>query len=331
MLLYAKNPNNTNATLPYGNPSGRPPEESTPTVIASQYERPTSPTPLEGQCLAKKGKRDLLLVDNGSDDMDADGVMLLSDDQNGDDLAGSGDALKVGQSQLHPEIPTLGKATYASVVDKESTHSDTKKSGTKYVKEEVECEGLRNQTEEMRDSNSAAHHTSHSEGQDIKEIESFGPWMFAFATLEISDEVTVVTDMSKERSVPRGADLGTTKEHPSVGGSSNGVTKNTAYMASNLDKCSKAAAVQTRTAMVIPTVAGQSAKAVEHVTGGLKGSHTAVKIMEPTVKAGLKGNTLEGFHPPVLVSHSSDEETMYDMSDEEAMTEVEEVERLLAQ
>ncbi|KAK8487708.1 hypothetical protein V6N12_017762 [Hibiscus sabdariffa] len=326
MLLYAKNPNNTNATLPYGNPSGRPPEESTPTVIASQYERPTSPTPLEGQCLAKKGKRDLLLVDNGSDDMDADGVMLLSDDQNGDDLAGSGDALKVGQSQLHPEIPTLGKATYASVVDKESTHSDTKKSGTKYVKEEVECEGLRNQTEEMRDSNSAAHHTSHSEGQDIKEIESFGPWMVAKTHRRRPAVRNAAIDNTRSL-----ADLGTTKEHPSVGGSSNGVTKNTAYMASNLDKCSKAAAVQTRTAMVIPTVAGQSAKAVEHVTGGLKGSHTAVKIMEPTVKAGLKGNTLEGFHPPVLVSHSSDEETMYDMSDEEAMTEVEEVERLLAQ
>ncbi|KAK9005939.1 hypothetical protein V6N11_034993 [Hibiscus sabdariffa] len=314
MLLYAKNPNNTNATLPYGNPSGRPPEESTPTVIASQYERPTSPTPLEGQCLAKKGKRDLLLVDNGSDDMDADGVMLLSDDQNGDDLAGSGDALKVGQSQLHPEIPTLGKATYASVVDKESTHSDTKKSGTKYVKEEVEVL---------------------AEDVIIDKSEPIPSIRFSDRVHERIDrnmhEVTVVTDMSKERSVPRGADLGTTKEHPSVGGSSNGVTKNTAYMASNLDKCSKAAAVQTRTAMVIPTVAGQSAKAVEHVTGGLKGSHTAVKIMEPTVKAGLKGNTLEGFHPPVLVSHSSDEETMYDMSDEEAMTEVEEVERLLAQ
>ncbi|KAK8661485.1 hypothetical protein V6N13_091087 [Hibiscus sabdariffa] len=197
--------------LPYGNPRGRPPEESTPTVIAPQYECPASPTPLEGQSLAKKGKRDLLLVDNGSDDMDVDGVMLLNDSQNGDDLAGYGDVLKVGQSQLHFEIPTLGKTTYASVVDKESTHSDTKK----------------------------------------------------------SEEVTVVADMSKECSVPRGADLRTTKEHPSGGGVSNGVTKNAMYMASNPDKRSKAAAGQTRTVMVIPTVAGQSAKAVEHVTCGL--------------------------------------------------------------
>ncbi|KAK9007210.1 hypothetical protein V6N11_051040 [Hibiscus sabdariffa] len=163
--------------LPYGNPRGRPPEESTPTVIAPQYECPASPTPLEGQSLAKKGKRDLLLVDNGSDDMDVDGVMLLNDSQNGDDLAGYGDVLKVGQSQLHFEIPTLGKTTYASVVDKESTHSDTKKSGTKYVEEEVECKGLRNQTEEMGDNNSAAQRSSHSEGQDTKEIESFGPRM----------------------------------------------------------------------------------------------------------------------------------------------------------
>ncbi|KAK9007211.1 hypothetical protein V6N11_051041 [Hibiscus sabdariffa] len=149
--------------------------------------------------------------------------------------------------------------------------------------------------------------------------------------------------MSKECSVPRGADLRTTKEHPSGGGVSNGVTKNAMYMASNPDKRSKAAAGQTRTVMVIPTVAGQSAKAVEHVTcasvyRGVRGRRSG----EPHVSArpillevgqnsaDLKGNTLEGFHPPVLVPYSSDEETMYDMSDEEAMTEAEEVECLLA-
>ncbi|KAL4324940.1 hypothetical protein GQ457_11G023650 [Hibiscus cannabinus] len=511
---------NLNATLPYGNPSGRPPEESIPNVFAPQYERPASPTPLEGQSLAKKD---------------------------------SCDALKARKSQLHSESSTLGKATYASVVDKDSSHSNTAKSGSKFVEEEVEvlaedviidksepipsirfsnrvheridrnmrnaiivrllgrsigyatllnkmramwnpegdiqlidiennyfivrfshagdytkvvkidyntqgggrgkfarlavlvdlnkpllarihidgniqrieyeglhhicyncgtyghskeqCDGLRSQMEATGDSNSAGPHTSHSEGHDTKEVESFGPSMVAetrrrrpagriaatdntrslvgssrFASLEILEEGTVVTGMSKEHSVTSEVDLGSTKKHLDVVEVGNGVTKNAAYMASNPDKRAKAGAVQTRTAMVVPTVAGQSATAVEHVTGGLKGSHTAVKIMEPAVKgqsgqvgvrssgfkgraakasvsrgvrgrraseprvfdqptlttvgqssAGLKGNMIEGFHPPVLISHSSDEETLYEMSNEEAMIEAEEGERLLTQ
>ncbi|KAL4348532.1 hypothetical protein GQ457_17G013930 [Hibiscus cannabinus] len=255
-----------------------------------------------------------------------------------------------------------------------------------YSKEQ--CDDLRNQMEVTGDSNSTGHRTSHSEGQDTKEIESFGPWMVAetprrrpagrnaatdntrslvgssrFAASEIPEEGTVVIDRSKEHLVTRGADLGSTKEHLAVGDVGNGVTRSAAYMASNLDKRAKA-----------------SATSVEHVTGGLTSSHIAVKIMEPAMKgrngqvgvrsfgfkgraakasvprgvrgrrigeprvfdqptlpavgqssAGLKGNMIEGFHPPVLISHSSDEETMYEMSDEEAMIEAEEGECLRAQ
>ncbi|KAK8608461.1 hypothetical protein V6N13_023884 [Hibiscus sabdariffa] len=246
--------------------------------------------------------------------------------------------------------------------------------------------------------------TSHSEGQDTKEVELFGPWMVAetrrrrpagritatdntrslvgssrFAALEVPEEGTVVTGMAKEYSVTREADLGSTEKQLDVGAVGNGITKNAAYMASNPDKRVKAGAVQTRNAMVVPTVAGQSATVVEHITGGLKGSHTAVKIMEPAVKgrsgqvgvrssgfkgrmartsvargvrgrragepsalgkpsltavgqssAGLQGNMIAGFHPPVFIPPSSDEETLYEMSDEEAMIEAEEGERLLA-
>ncbi|KAK8661486.1 hypothetical protein V6N13_091088 [Hibiscus sabdariffa] len=100
-----------------------------------------------------------------------------------------------------------------------------------------------------------------------------------------------------------------------------------------------------------PTVKGRN-RQVGFRLSGLKGRTTKASVYrgvrgrrsgEPHVSArpillevgqnsaDLKGNTLEGFHPPVLVPYSSDEETMYDMSDEEAMTEAEEVECLLAQ
>ncbi|KAK8642430.1 hypothetical protein V6N13_011773 [Hibiscus sabdariffa] len=374
MLSTAGNPKES---VPYGNPSGRPPEESIPIVLAPQFERPASPTPLEGQSFAKKGKSDGSLGANGSEDMDADGVMVINDGLKDADRADSGDALKAGESQLQFENPSLGKATYASVVDKDSSNSNMAKSGSKFVEEEIE---------------------------DTKEVESFGPWMVAetrrrrpagrttatdntrslvgssrFAALEVPEEGTVVTGMAKEYSVTREADLGNTEKQLDVGAVGNGITKNAAYMASNSDKRVKAGAVQTRNAMVVPTVAGQSATVVEHITGGLKGSHTAVKIMEPAVKgrsgqvgvrssgfkgrmartsvargvrgrragepsalgkpsltavgqssAGLQGNMIAGFHPPVLLPPSSDEETLYEMSDEEAMIEAEEGERLLA-
>ncbi|KAK8642015.1 hypothetical protein V6N13_011378 [Hibiscus sabdariffa] len=374
MLSTAGNPKES---VPYGNPSGRPPEESIPIVLAPQFERPASPTPLEGQSFAKKGKSDGSLGANGSEDMDADGVMVINDGLKDADRAYSGDALKAGESQLQFENPSLGKATYASVVDKDSSNSNMAKSGSKFVEEEIE---------------------------DTKEVESFGPWMVAetrrrrpagrttatdntrslvgssrFAALEVPEEGTVVTGMAKEYSVTREADLGNTEKQLDVGAVGNGITKNAAYMASNPDKRVKAGAVQTRNAMVVPTVAGQSATVVEHITGGLKGSHTAVKIMEPAVKgrsgqvgvrssgfkgrmartsvahgvrgrragepsalgkpsltavgqssAGLQGNMIAGLHPPVLIPPSSDEETLYEMSDEEAMIEAEEGERLLA-
>ncbi|KAK8585888.1 hypothetical protein V6N13_050858 [Hibiscus sabdariffa] len=374
MLSTAGNPKES---VPYGNPSGRPPEESIPIVLAPQFERPASPTPLEGQSFAKKGKSDGSLGANGSEDMDADGVMVINDGLKDADRADSGDALKAGESQLQFENPSLGKATYASVVDKDSSNSNMAKSGSKFVEEEIE---------------------------DTKEVESFGPWMVAetrrrrpagrttatdntrslvgssrFAALEVPEEGTVVTGMAKEYSVTREADLGNTEKQLDVGAVGNGITKNAAYMASNPDKRVKAGAVQTRNAMVVPTVAGQSATVVEHITGGLKGSHTAVKIMEPAVKgrsgqvgvrssgfkgrmartsvargvrgrragepsalgkpsltavgqssAGLQGNMIAGFHSPVLIPPSSDEETLYEMSDEEAMIEAEEGERLLA-
>ncbi|KAL4308408.1 hypothetical protein GQ457_01G013540 [Hibiscus cannabinus] len=135
MLPAAGDPN---VTFPYRNPSGRPTEESIPTVLAPQFERPASPTPLEGQSFAKKGKNDGSLGDNGYEDMDADGVMVINDGLKDADRADSGDALKAGESQLQFESSTLGKATYASVVDKDSSHSNMAKSGSKFVEEEIE-------------------------------------------------------------------------------------------------------------------------------------------------------------------------------------------------
>ncbi|KAK8480714.1 hypothetical protein V6N12_018487 [Hibiscus sabdariffa] len=137
MLSTAGNPKDS---VPYGNPSGRPPEESIPIVLAPQFERPASPTPLEGQSFAKKGKSDGSLGDNGSEDMDADGVMVINDGLKDADRADSGDALKAGESQLQFENPSLGKATYASVVDKDSSNSNMAKSGSKFVEEEIEKE-----------------------------------------------------------------------------------------------------------------------------------------------------------------------------------------------
>ncbi|KAK8480711.1 hypothetical protein V6N12_018484 [Hibiscus sabdariffa] len=282
-------------------------------------------------------------------------------------------------------------------IEYEGLHHICYNCGT-YGHSKEHCDGLRSQMA------ATGLRTSHSEGQDTKEVELFGPWMVAetrrrrpagritatdntrslvgssrFAALEVPEEGTVVTGMAKEYSVTREADLGSTEKQLDVGAVGNGITKNAAYMASNPDKRVKAGAVQTRNAMVVPTVAGQSATVVEHITGGLKGSHTAVKIMEPAVKgrsgqvgvrssgfkgrmartsvargvrgrragepsalgkpsltavgqssAGLQGNMIAGFHPPVFIPPSSDEETLYEMSDEEAMIEAEEGERLLA-
>ncbi|KAL4297420.1 hypothetical protein GQ457_12G008290 [Hibiscus cannabinus] len=467
MLSTAGNPKES---FPYGNPSGRPPEENIPTVLAPQFERPASPTSLEGQSCAKKGKSDGSLGDNGSEDMDADGVTVINDGLKDADRADSGDALKAGDSQLQFENPSLGKATYASVVDKDSSNSNMAKSGSKFVEEEIEvlaedviidksepipsirfsnrvheridrnmrnaiivrllgqsigyatllnkmramwnpagdiqlidiennyfivrfshagdytkvltdgpwtifgyyltvqpwsrsftpsekhpsqvivwirltglayryytkalfrhiaqligqvvkidyntqgggrgkfarlavlvdlnkpllariridgniqrieyeglhhicyncgtyghskeqCDGLRSQMAATGDCNSTGLRTSHSEGQDTKEVESFGPWMVAetrrrrpagqitatdntrsllgssrFAALEVPEDGTVVTGTTKDFSVTREADLGSTEKQLDVGAVGNGITKNAAYMASNPDK-----------------------------------------------------------------------------------------------
>ncbi|KAK8508615.1 hypothetical protein V6N13_130596 [Hibiscus sabdariffa] len=75
MLPTGKNLNLTTTMLPYGNPSGQPPEEKNPTVIVPTLEHQTSPTPLEVQSLVKKDKSDSTGVTYGiTDAMDADGV-----------------------------------------------------------------------------------------------------------------------------------------------------------------------------------------------------------------------------------------------------------------
>ncbi|KAL4354371.1 hypothetical protein GQ457_06G010080 [Hibiscus cannabinus] len=125
------NPNDTFPPLTYDNPSGRPPEEGVPIVVAPMLERPASPTPLERQNLVKKGRSDSfkLIVATG-DAMEADGELISE--------VGVQEGSHVfplvepdnGKSNLVAGPLGSGKATYASVIDKGS--SESKPSDTEY-------------------------------------------------------------------------------------------------------------------------------------------------------------------------------------------------------
>ncbi|KAK8586071.1 hypothetical protein V6N13_130597 [Hibiscus sabdariffa] len=136
------------------------------------------------------------------------------------------------------------------------------------------------------DASSSAHVATNSEGPERKGAELFGPWMVA----------------EKRRRQPSLRTTNVVTPKPMTVGVGNGVVKNAAYMASNPDKRSKAAPKPSQAAIVIPMVAGQSAKVVDMLWQ-------------------LEQDSM---------FHSSDEENMYDMYDRDEMTDAEEVERPLA-
>ncbi|KAK8606443.1 hypothetical protein V6N13_030725 [Hibiscus sabdariffa] len=111
--------------LPYGNLSGRPPEEGVPVVVTPTLERPASPMMLKDQWLVKKGKRN----SNGGFDevptgMDTNGEASSHNGLHGDKVTGLGDESVDGRQ--HDETHVPDKATYASVVSKGSTFSGSK-------------------------------------------------------------------------------------------------------------------------------------------------------------------------------------------------------------
>ncbi|KAK8601371.1 hypothetical protein V6N13_058915 [Hibiscus sabdariffa] len=190
-------------------------------------------------------------------------------------------------------------------------------------------------------------------GQDPKETERFGPWMIAASRQRRTpmrnaslDKSTLVAELLIPRGIPR-------LHWGSI-----------------------------RPAVVIPTVAGKGVQVVDHATEVSKGSHAAVKFLEPSIKGqggqngarslvlkgratkenlnrGLRvrrpGEMLTSLRPVLAelgqnltgviskgtlledtsfldsVLHSSDAETMYELSDEDGRIDAEGVERPLVQ
>ncbi|KAK8479709.1 hypothetical protein V6N11_070888 [Hibiscus sabdariffa] len=196
----------------------------------------------------------------------------------------------------------------------------------------------------------------HSRGRGAKKAERFGPWMITetrrhrppmrtvpattskpiagnsrFATLEVQDGGNAGLNVNV---ASRGANKGHNHDLPKVGVEGSGVVKNTAYMAFNPDKRFKGVSSSIRVAVVVPTVVSLDARVVDHVTGVKICSHLVVKIVEPAVKGRDQNSDgqqivsvdLEGSLHQGSVFISSDEESMYDMSDGDAMTVAEEVE-----
>ncbi|KAK8669612.1 hypothetical protein V6N13_107037 [Hibiscus sabdariffa] len=102
-----------------------------------------------------------------------------------------------------------------------------------------------------------------------------------FAILEVSVGDNVDNATKDAGSLPQGMDTCNIHGRLKEVGMGNGVVKNATYMASNPNKQLKAASKQSRPALVVPTVAGQSAEVVDHVPTVRTVHHVAVKIMEP--------------------------------------------------
>ncbi|KAK8656098.1 hypothetical protein V6N13_108657 [Hibiscus sabdariffa] len=175
-----------------------------------------------------------------------------------------------------------------------------------------------------------------------------------FAALEVSDEVSVDAAVLEDTLVTRGMNMEDTqgRQQPVVVGG--GFVKNATYKASNPERRSKAALGSVRSAVVIPMVAGKGVQVVDHATEVSKGRATKENLnrglrfrrpgeMRTSLRPVLaelgqnstgvisKGTLLEDTSFLDSVLHSSDAETMYELSDEDGRMDAEGVERPLVQ